>query len=144
MAEPSHGGLTYASRGEERDGQRILVRPDPFRIDGRLIGEVHVQPGTEEEVTTRAIATLVDLRGWSQLGAEIADLGEHRLKIAAHAARVAAAGGRGVSAEEEARIADWFRGIVQNAVQGVRVGAARPDRRLRVDGLHRSMRHIWA
>lgn len=97
----------------------------PISIDGRFIGELRVQPGSEEEVTTRAIAALADLRAWSQLGAEIADLGEHRLEVAAMAARAAATGGRGVSAAEEARFVDWFRGIIQTAIQRGGVDAAR-------------------
>jgi hypothetical protein len=111
--------------GHAEPPPEVLLQAVPITIDGRLIGEVRVQPGTEEEVTTRAVATLADLSQWSQLGVEIADLGEHRLKIAARAARVAAAGGLGVSAEEEAGIADWFRGIVQTAIERGGVRAAR-------------------
>jgi hypothetical protein len=103
----------------------VPLQAVPISIDGCLIGELHVQPGTEEVVTTRAIATLAALRGWSQLGAELADLGEHRLEIAAHAARVAAAGGRGLSAAEEERIVDWFRSIVLTAIHRGGARAAR-------------------
>lgn len=97
----------------------------PISIDGHVIGELHVQPGTEEEVTARAITTFAGLRNWSQAGVEIVDLGEHRLEIAAHAARVAATGGREVFAEEEARIESWFRGVVETAIQRGGVRAAR-------------------
>jgi hypothetical protein len=90
-------------------------------IDGHHVGDVVVRAAIGEEDGARLRA----LAEWIGIGAEISALGSHRLVIAAHAARVAAAGGRGVSAEEEARIADWFRGIVQAAIRRGGVRAAR-------------------
>ena len=97
----------------------------PICIDGRHLGEVVVRPVTGEEDRAAVIEQLSSFVEWYKLGAEISLLGRCRLQIAAHAARVAAAGGRGVSVDEAERIADWFRGIVQTAIQRGGVRAAR-------------------
>ena len=83
-----------------------------------------VRCGTDEEERA-AVEQLSALAEWAELGAEISALGRHRLAIAAHAARVAAAGGCGVGGEEEERIAEWFRGIVETAIERGGVRAAR-------------------
>ena len=62
------------------------------------------------------MAAAPGLAEWARLGAELAALGPHRLAIAVHAARAAAAGGAGLSSGEEEQIADWLAGIVDEAI----------------------------
>lgn len=89
----------------------------PIRIDGHHIGELHVPAGTDQMLIARALRQLAVPAEWAQLGARLAALGPHRLPIAARAATAAAGGGRSVTAEEEERIAQWFGGIVDEAIQ---------------------------
>ena len=98
----------------------------PITFDGRYLGELHVRPGTDEDLLARAIDQIATLTEWSKLGACIAALGPHRLAIAARAARAAVSGGRGVGTEEEEQIAQWFIGIVDEAIHrgGLRAAAA--------------------
>jgi len=88
----------------------------PLRLDGYHLGELHVPVGTDPELLARALRQLALSSEWVQLGAELAALGPHRLAIAARAAMAAATGGRGVTAEDEAYIAQWFGGIVDEAI----------------------------
>jgi len=53
---------------------------------------------------------------WSALGTELAAIGPHRIALALRVARAAAAGGAGVSPEEEQQLAAWMAGIVDLAV----------------------------
>lgn len=71
-----------------------------------------------EEATADASVTdsQAALAEWSRLGAELSALGSHRLAVAARAAVAAASGGLGVSAEEAADLAQWFAGVVDEAL----------------------------
>jgi len=104
----------------------VEVTAIPIKFDGRSAGELLVIPGTDQEVVARAIDQLAAISAWSRLGAELASLGLDRLEIAARAAlaTVSAAGGS-VSTEEEAAIAAWFRGIVEEALRRGRGHAGR-------------------
>ena len=97
----------------------------PITFDGRYLGDLHVRPGTDEDLLARAVDQFATLTAWSKIGASLAALGPHRLAIAARAA-AAAAGGRGVSAEEEAHIARWFTGVVDETLRrgGLRAAVA--------------------
>lgn len=55
---------------------------------------------------------------------EVAALEPHRLAITARAATVVAGGGRSVSVEDEDRLAQWFGGIVDEAIRGCGLPAA--------------------
>jgi hypothetical protein len=88
----------------------------PVEISGQHIGDLHARPGTDPELLARAMRQLAGSPAWAQLGADLAALGPQRLSIAARAAR-AAAGGRGVNAEEAERIAQWFDGIIDEAIR---------------------------
>ena len=89
----------------------------PIQIDGQPLGELHVPAGTDQMRISRALRQLVALPSeWAQLGARLAALGPHRLLIAARAATAAADGGRSTTAEDEERIAQWFGGIIDEAI----------------------------
>jgi hypothetical protein len=89
----------------------------PIQIDGQPLGELHVPAGTDQMRISRALRQLVALPSeWAQLGARLAALGPHRLPIAARAATAAADGGRSATAEDEERIAQWFGGIIDEAI----------------------------
>jgi hypothetical protein len=89
----------------------------PITFEGRHLGDLHVPPGTEQDLLARALSQLAMSPEWAKLGADLAALGPHRLAIAARTATAAACGGRGVSAEEEERIAQWFGDIVDEAIR---------------------------
>jgi hypothetical protein len=92
----------------------------PITFEGQYLGDLHVPPVTNPALVARAkeqIAQLAALPEWSKLGTDLAARGPHRLAIAARAATAAATGGRGVLAEEEDRIAQWFGGIVDEAIR---------------------------
>jgi hypothetical protein len=92
----------------------------PITFEGQHLGDLHVPPVTDPALVDRAkeqIAQLAALPEWSKLGTDLAARGPHRLAIAARAATAAATGGRGVSADEEDRIAQWFGGIVEEAIR---------------------------
>jgi hypothetical protein len=98
----------------------------PITFDGRYIGDLQVRPGTDGELVSRALDQLELLTEWARLGASLAALSPHRLRIAARAATAAAGGGRGMGAEEEDHIARWFVAIVDEAIRrgGLRAAAA--------------------
>src|SRR5688572_28480545 len=54
---------------------------------------------------------------WSALGIELARRGFHFVALGLHVARAVACGGVGVSPEEEARLIEWFGGIVDLAIR---------------------------
>jgi hypothetical protein len=54
---------------------------------------------------------------WSAFGIELARRGSHFVSLALHVARAAACGGSGVTPEEEARLIEWFGGIVDMAIR---------------------------
>jgi hypothetical protein len=93
-------------------------------LDGSHVADVVVRPGTEPGTSERIAATLHGLNAWASLGGELVARGQHRLAIAARAARAAASGGIGVSAEEEQQIAHWFTGIVDEAIRRGGLSAA--------------------
>ena len=88
----------------------------PIRLDGQYVGELHVSADTDPVLLARALRQLAVPPEWAQLGAKLGALGPHRLSIAARAA-TAAAGSRGVTAEEEEHITHWFGGIVDDALR---------------------------
>ena len=88
----------------------------PIAFDGCHVGDLHVRPGTNLEVLFQAIEQLDARMEWSKLGTSLAALGPHRLAIAGRAAAAAASGGRGMNTEEEDHIAQWFAGIVDEAI----------------------------
>jgi hypothetical protein len=98
----------------------------PITLDGCHIADLVVRPGTDRATSERIAVTLYGLNAWASLGGELAALGQHRLAIAARAARAAASGGIGVSAEEQQQIARWFTGLVEEAIRrdGLRAAAA--------------------
>jgi hypothetical protein len=98
----------------------------PITFDGRYIGDLQVRPGTDEDLVSRVLDQLELLTEWARLGASLAALGPHRLRIAARAATAAAGGGRGVGSEEEEHIARWFVTVVDEAIRrgGLRAAAA--------------------
>lgn len=96
----------------------------PLRLDGYHLGELHVPVGTDPELLARALRQLALSSEWAQLGAKLAALGPHRLAIAARAATAAATGGRGITAEDEAHIAQWFGDIVDEAIGAGGLSAA--------------------
>jgi hypothetical protein len=88
----------------------------PITFDGHHLGDLNVSPGTAPTLLARALEQLALPAAWSQLGADLDALGPHRLAIAARAATAAAGGGRDVSAEEADHIAQWFGGIIDEAI----------------------------
>jgi hypothetical protein len=94
----------------------IEVARVPVTFDGHHLGDLHVSPGTSPALVSRALGQLAVPAEWSQLGADLAALGPHRLAIAARAATAAAGGGRGANAEEADHIAQWFCGLVDEAI----------------------------
>ena len=89
----------------------------PIRIDGQPLGELLVPADTDQMLISRVLRQLALPAEWAQLGARLAALEPHRLPIAARAATAATGGGRSVTAEDEARIAQWFGGIVDEAIR---------------------------
>jgi hypothetical protein len=54
---------------------------------------------------------------WTALGIELAAIGPHRLRIAAHAARAAASSPARLTPQEEEQVAAWFTEIVDEAIR---------------------------
>jgi len=89
----------------------------PITLDGCHVADLVVHPRIDPATSERIAATFYRLNVWTSLGGDLAALGQHRLAIAARAARAAASGGIGVSAEEEQQLAEWFTGIVDEAIR---------------------------
>ena len=123
-----------------------MARPDrsgPRAARGMHVGHRHSSGGRPPSKRLPSDERMGALAEWARLGAEIAALGPHRLEIAAHAVRVAAAGGRGIAAEEESRIADWFRDLVQAAIQRGGARAARAIWSVLTSDSQRDPRGAW-
>src|SRR5262249_8875019 len=95
----------------------VEAAPVSITLDGDHIGGLHVRPGVDEKLVARVIEQLAAPAEWAKLGVALAARGPHRLAIATRAAVAVAGGGRGVSLEEEDRIAQWFAGIVDEAIR---------------------------
>ena len=64
----------------------------PITFDGRHIGDLHVRPGTDQELLAQALDQLATRTEWSKLGASLAALGPHRLAMPLVQPRLPAAG----------------------------------------------------
>jgi len=87
----------------------------PYR-DGYILAA----PGTDPAPLIEALNEHRQPREWATLGAELAALGPHRVRLAMLVARAIA--GRGVSPEEEDQLAAWLTHIIGTAI--VRAGGA--------------------
>ena len=66
------------------------VAPISIMFGGHHVGDLHVRPGIDAELVTRALVTVT---GCLELSASLAELGPHRFALAVRAAAAAVGGG---------------------------------------------------
>jgi hypothetical protein len=91
--------------------------PKPPKSRTRSHGAPFAPPSASASAPEAPTVAPPGFAEWSALGAALAARGPHRLALATRIARATTAGGADVSREEEDRLAAWFAGLVDLALE---------------------------